>query len=116
MADTEATLAVLEAQIAHYTNQPVTDNTGKTLGVITSDVTNLHALTATPLLDFAGRMAYDAHGTAVFNFGKHKGKPVVQVLQQEPTYYDWIMKGDFTLDTKRKLTQIKLKAKEDSLL
>jgi DNA polymerase III subunit epsilon len=116
MVDTEATLAVLEAQVARYANQPVIDNLGRKLGVIENDVTKLHALTATPLLDFAGRMVYDVQGTVVFHFGKHKGKPVVQVLQQEPTYYDWIMKGDFTLDTKRKLTQIKLKAKEDSVL
>lgn len=64
------------------------------------------------MLDLAGRMVYDTHGTVVFNFGKHKGKPVVQVLQKEPSYYDWIMQGDFPLDTKHKLTQIKLQAKE----
>jgi DNA polymerase-3 subunit epsilon len=115
MVDTEATLAVLEAQIAHYENQPVTDHTGRTLGVIENNVTKLHALTATSMLDLAGRMVYDTHGTAVFNFGKHKGKSIVQVLQKEPSYYDWIMQGDFPLDTKRKLTQIKLQAKEDSL-
>jgi DNA polymerase-3 subunit epsilon len=116
MVDTEAALAVLEAQVARYANQPVTDNTGRILGVISNDVTKLHALTAAPLLDFAGRMVYDAQGTAVFNFGKHKGKPVAKVLQQEPTYYDWMMKGDFALDTKRKLTQIKLKANKERLL
>jgi DNA polymerase-3 subunit epsilon len=42
----------------------------------------------------------------VFNFGKHKGKPVTQVLKEEPQYYDWMMKGDFPLDTKQKLTEI----------
>ncbi len=115
MVDTEATLAVLEAQVARYAKQPVTDNAGRTLGVIENDVTKLHALTTTPMLDFAGRMVFDAQGKAVFNFGKHRGKPVAKVLQQEPTYYDWMMKGDFSLDTKRKLTQIKLQAKEDSL-
>ena len=108
MADTEATLAVLEAQIAHYKDQPVTDYTGHILGRVENDITKLHALTTTTMLDLAGRMVYNAQGTAVFNFGKHKGKSVVQVLQQEPAYYHWIMKGDFPLDTKRKLTQIKL--------
>ncbi|MDD3523063.1 MAG: 3'-5' exonuclease, partial [Bacteroidales bacterium] len=44
----------------------------------------------------------------VFNFGKHKGRSVKDVLQSEPSYYDWIMKGDFTLDTKKVLTEIKL--------
>jgi DNA polymerase-3 subunit epsilon len=44
----------------------------------------------------------------VFNFGKHKGRPVADVLRLEPQYYDWMMKGDFPMDTKRKLTEIKL--------
>ena len=115
MADTEATLAVLEAQIAHYEHQPVIDHAGHTLGNIENDITKLHALTTTPVLDFAGRLTYNGQGIAVFNFGKHRGKPVVQVLQQEPTYYDWMMKGDFALDTKRKLTQIKLQMQKESL-
>ncbi|XWN35463.1 MAG: 3'-5' exonuclease [Roseivirga sp.] len=110
MADTAATLAVLEAQVARYENQTVTDNMGQPIGTIKNDVVQLHALTTANTLDLAGRMAYDADGTAVFNFGKHKGKPVAQVLQEEPTYYDWMMKGDFPLDTKRKLTQLKLQA------
>ena len=116
LADTEATIAVLEAQIARYANQPVTDHTGRTIGSIENDVTKLHALTDTPILDFAGRLVYNTQGTAIFNFGKHKGKPVVQVLQQEPTYYEWMMKGDFPLDTKHKLTQIKIKTQEKKML
>jgi len=115
MADTEATIAVLEAQIARYANDPVTDRTGRTIGSIENDVTKLHALTDTPMLDFAGKLVYNAQGDAVFNFGKHKGKSVVQVLQQEPTYYEWMMKGDFPLDTKHKLTQIKLNTQEKEL-
>ena len=54
-------------------------------------------------------MIFNSKGQEVFNFGKHAGKPVVEVLKQEPNYYDWMMKGDFTLDTKRKLTEIKLR-------
>jgi len=111
MADTAATMAVLEAQIARYEKQTVTDAMGKPIGTIENDIDQLHALTATSTLDLAGRIAYNADGTAVFNFGKHKGKPVTQVLQEEPSYYDWMMKGDFSLDTKRKLTQLKLQAK-----
>ena len=44
----------------------------------------------------------------VFNFGKHKGRRVVDVLTKEPSYYSWMMEGDFTLDTKQQLTKIKL--------
>src|SRR3569832_207143 len=102
MVDTAATLAVLEAQVARYENQLVTDSTGRQLGVIKNDVTQLHALTASNMLDFACRLVYNAQGIPVFNFGKHKNKPVIQVLQEEPTYYTWMMRGDFPLDTKRK--------------
>jgi DNA polymerase-3 subunit epsilon len=48
-------------------------------------------------------------GEVLFNFGKHNKKPVKLVLKQEPQYYDWMINGDFPLDTKRKLTEIKLK-------
>ena len=46
------------------------------------------------------------NGVEVFNFGKHKGKPVARVLKEEPQYYDWMMKGDFALHTKLKITEI----------
>jgi DNA polymerase-3 subunit epsilon len=46
------------------------------------------------------------NGVEIFNFGKHKGKPVTRVLKEEPQYYDWMMKGDFPLHTKQKLTEI----------
>ena len=57
------------------------------------------------IIDFARRLVYD-NGVAVFNFGKHKGKSVIEVLKNEPQYYDWMMKGDFPLHTKQKLTEI----------
>jgi len=42
----------------------------------------------------------------IFNFGKHKGKLVTDVLKAEPQYYDWMMRGDFPLHTKEKLKEI----------
>ena len=59
--------------------------------------------------DYAGRIVFDREGCEVFNFGKHKNKRVSDVLAAEPSYYDWMMKSEFTLDTKRVLTQIKLR-------
>ncbi len=59
-------------------------------------------------LDYAGRIVLDDKEQPVFNFGKHKGRSVKEVLHTEPSYYDWMMKGDFTLDTKKVLTEIKL--------
>ena len=107
-ADTQASIEVLMAQIERYDNQPVTDTHGTQLGTIANDMDALAALSSTDLVDLAGRMIRNSKGEVIFNFGKHKGKPVLTVLKDEPSFYDWVMKGDFSLDTKRKLTEIKL--------
>ncbi len=107
-ADTQATMDVLFAQIARYENQEVTDGLGKTIGVIKNDMDELNKLTSTEMVDLAGRMVKNPQGEPVFNFGKHKNKPVLAVFKDEPSYYDWMMNGDFPLDTKRRLTEIKL--------
>ena len=70
----------------------------------------LHDLTFTKMADLAGRMVFNHNNEIVFNFGKHRGKPVTDVLKAEPSYFDWMMRGDFTRDTKRKLTEIRLQA------
>jgi DNA polymerase-3 subunit epsilon len=70
---------------------------------------SLHQLVGSNMVDLGGRFVFNDKGVEVFNFGKHKGRPVTEVLEKERGYYDWMMQGDFPLDTKRKLTQIKLK-------
>jgi DNA polymerase-3 subunit epsilon len=107
-ADTEASMEVLLAQVERYQNQPVTDGLGKKIGEIKNDMDALAQLTTSDLVDLAGRMIMGKQGEVFFNFGKHKGKKVLDVLRNEPSYYDWMMNGDFPLDTKRKLTEIKL--------
>ncbi len=57
------------------------------------------------VIDFPRRMVME-NGKEIFNFGKHKGKLVEDVLRSEPSYYDWMMKNDFALHTKQKLTEI----------
>ena len=51
-------------------------------------------------------MVYNEQGQETFNFGKHKGKPVEDIFKIEPSYYSWMMQGDFPLYTKRKLEEI----------
>ena len=109
-ADTQATLDVLLAQIEKYDGQLVTDGLGNTIGEIKNNMESLAQLTGSGLVDLAGRMIRNDKGEELFNFGKHKNKKVLDVLKQEPSYYDWMMNGDFPLDTKRKLTEIKLRA------
>jgi DNA polymerase-3 subunit epsilon len=109
-ADTEATMEVLLAQIERYEGKDVTDSLERKIGEIRNDVDTLSKLTVSDLVDLAGRMVMNDKGLEVFNFGKHKNKVVTQVFKEEPSYYDWMMNGDFPMDTKRKLTEIKLRS------
>jgi DNA polymerase-3 subunit epsilon len=93
-ADANATWEILEAQITRY---PVIGNTLESILKFTGE---------DDLVDFARRMIKDAKGNEIFNFGKHKGRIVAEVLKEEPQYYDWIMKSDFASNTKQKLTEI----------
>ncbi|UCS92989.1 3'-5' exonuclease [Echinicola marina] len=108
-ADTIATYEVFKAQVERYENEEAIDLQGNKLGIIENDMKKIHALINEKMVDLAGRFIFNDDGVECFNFGKHKGKPVEKVLQEEPNYYDWMMKGDFPLDTKRKFTQIKLR-------
>jgi len=108
-ADTEASMEVLLAQVERYMDMEVTDTLNKKIGEIKNDVEVLSKITNTNQVDLAGRMVFNDKGEEVINFGKHKNKTVKEVLEQEPSYYEWVMNGDFSLDTKRKLTEIKLR-------
>lgn len=109
-ADNDATYEVFKAQLERYQGQEVIDASGRQLGKIENDMGAIHNLIASNMVDLAGRFVLNKEGIEVFNFGKHKGQPVAEVLKKERGYYDWMMNGDFPLDTKRKLTQMKLKS------
>lgn len=96
--DINATIEVFEAQIDRY---PQLGNTVESvLGVIGEE----------KIVDYARRFIFDDKGVEVFNFGKYKGKSVCDTLRYEPQYYDWMMKGDFPMHTKKKLTELFNKA------
>ena len=100
-ADTMATYEVLEAQLDRYA--------GDAEEPLQNDVAYLSKYSCqTRFVDYAGRIALNDADEPVFNFGKHRGKRVADVLKSEPSYYIWMMEGDFTLDTKQQLTRIKL--------
>jgi DNA polymerase III subunit epsilon len=106
-ADTRATMEVLLAQVERYANTEFEDKKGVKTIPVTGDVAELHKFTnMTRPVDFAGRMVFNDAGEECFNFGKHKGKRVEDVFKAEPSYYAWMMQGDFPLYTKRKLEQI----------
>jgi DNA polymerase-3 subunit epsilon len=108
-ADTLATLDVFRAQVERYIGEEAEDLQGNKLGVFENDMKKIHDLVNEKMVDLAGRFIFNSEGVEIFNFGKHKGKPIEQVFKEEPGYYDWMMRGDFPLDTKRKLTQVKLR-------
>ena len=93
-ADVNATIDVFMSQIERYPQM------GKSLDSI------LAVIGEDKVVDYARRFIFDEKGVEVFNFGKHKGRPVVDVLKAEPQYYDWMIRGDFPLHTKQKLTEI----------
>ena len=96
-ADTIATYEVLKAQLYRY---PDLQNDINYLSQYSSFNNNV---------DFAGRMVYNDKGEEVINFGKYKGQLVADVLKNDPGYYSWIINGDFPLNTKKMLTEIKLR-------
>ena len=61
----------------------------------------------------AGRIVYDDKKREVFNFGKYKGRLVADVFKTDPSYYDWMLKGDFSRDTKQVVTALRLREREN---
>lgn len=108
-ADVFATFEVLKAQVERYKDCPIKDNQGKEIIPIKNDMNALHELTSSQFADLAGRITFNDKGEEIFNFGKYKNMKVSDVLRKDPSYYDWMMKGDFALNTKKKLTEIKLR-------
>ncbi len=96
-ADTLATYEVLKAQLERY---PELVNDVEYLSKFTTQNNNV---------DFAGRIIYNSKGEEVINFGKYKGVKVTDVLKTDQGYYSWIMSSDFSLHTKKVLTNIKLR-------
>ena len=121
--DTEATYRVLMGELDKYAPGANPDEPEK---VLENDMDFLHEFSKmNNNVDFAGRIVWsevkDASGNPVmdadgkpkmievFNFGKYKGMPVIDVLNRDPGYYGWILQGDFTYNTKQVLTRIRLR-------
>lgn len=96
-ADNIATFEVLESQLEKYEEL---ENNVEFLSEFS---------TRNKTADLMGRIVFDKNDVEVFNFGKHKGKSVAKVFEEEPSYYSWMMNGDFPLYTKKILTEIKLR-------
>ncbi len=109
-ADVNATYEILQAQIERYKDAEYEDNDGKISHPVVNDIQALHDFTYNIRnVDLVGHIVYDNNNTEVFNFGKHRGKSVEDVFNAEPQYYDWMIKGDFPVSTKKVITAIKLR-------
>ena len=106
-ADTIATYEVLKAQLDRYQGVDYKDRSGRITQPVVNNMEALSRFTAnSQWADLVGHIGYDAKHREVFNFGKHKGETVEDVFEKEPSYYDWMMKSDFPLSTKKLITEI----------
>ena len=98
-ADTKATYEVLKAQLDRYDD-------------LENDIDKLAEYSCrAESADYAGRILYNEKGEEVFGFGKYKGRSVAEVFRIEPSYYAWMMNGDFPLYTKKVITEIRMRDK-----
>lgn len=99
-ADIRATYEVLKAQLDRYPDLP-------------NDMEQLSKYTVpNRCVDLMGRIVLNDDDVAIINFGKYKGKPVIEVLKRDPGYYSWICQGDFSDDTKRAFTRLYMESKK----
>ena len=121
--DTMATWKVLQAELDMYAPEKQEEEDRKLENDM--DVIAEFCKPDSPNVDFAGRIAWGTvkgpdgkplhnpdgseRQVEVFNFGKYKDIPVVEVLRRDPGYYSWILSNDFTLNTKQILTRIRLR-------
>lgn len=102
--DIVATQEVLLAQIEKYEE-------------LTGTVDHLYEFTGKPLdsmVDMASRIVMNSKKEAVFNFGKYKDKTLYEIFEKDPSYYHWMLRGDFPLYTKKKMTEYLLKWKNEN--
>ena len=115
-ADTVATYEVLMAQLDRYKDVEYTAPDGTVSKPIVNDVAALSSFTVnSQWADLVGHIAYDKHHREVFNFGKYKNRPLEEVFNQEPAYYDWMMKSEFPLSTKELVREVWKRSRDKKL-
>lgn len=107
LADTEATLEILKNQLDKYEGVDYRDLDEFIPAPVTNDVKALHNFSFnTRNVDLVGHIIFNDKQQETFNFGKYKGMTVEYVFTKEPSYYDWMMKSQFPLTTKRVIKAI----------
>ena len=103
LGDIRTTAAVLNAQLARYRSLP-------------RDMDGLHAYCDEmgPFLTEFDRWFAKRRGGLVFNRGKHKGTPLVEVAAKAPDYLEWMMRADEMPDEVREAVARALAAPDDN--
>lgn len=89
IADVEATIDILEAQLGQYSDVP-------------RDISELHRFCDQKnpaFVDRFGKLVWK-DGEACLNFGPHKGKPLRKVAESDSGFLDWILRKDFSAEVK----------------
>jgi len=105
-SDTMATYEIFLNQLKKYNNQEVFDLKGNKMGKISKNLNKINNTLNNNMIDLEGRFIMD-NDDPVFNFGKYKGKKIKEILKKNPGYFNWIIKGKFSNDTKENLKKIK---------
>ncbi len=108
MADVDATYEVFLAQLEKYKDTEIEGKNGAMITPVVNDMDHLHTVSQRHRnVDMLGRIVLNDKDEEIFNFGKHRGKTVAEVLRKEPGYYGWMLSGDFPLYTKKVLKEIR---------
>lgn len=109
-ADTMATYEILVNQIHKYNGVEIIDSEGNKSTPIINDIKALSEFSYYHRhADLSGQISYNDKNEEIFNFGKYKNRSVAEIFKIEPNYYDWMMKADFPLYTKKVITAIRMR-------
>jgi len=109
-ADTMATYEIFVNQIERYQGVEIEDHDGNKITPIVNDIKAISEFSYYHKnADLSGQIIYNDKNEEIFNFGKYKNRSVAEIFKIEPSYYDWMMKADFPLYTKKILTAIRMR-------
>ena len=93
LADVVATAEVLAGELGRYPDLPAT-----------LEGLHLFSVPAEGRFVDPDKRFFWRDGAAVFAFGEHRGRPLVDVARTHPAYLEWIARADFPVETKKIVT------------
>lgn len=105
LADTEATVDVFLGQMYMYDHLPQTVN----------DLA-IYCNGGSKRIDLAGKFKYNQEGEIVLTFGEHNNKVAKEVFKEKPSYVAWMLRSNFSEDTKNVVRYLAGISKQTSLV